>query len=83
MTMLLRIESGGNGAPDAWGNTGMDAELIAIEAALTKLSDDELERLLAATSNKPRRSGACAGAESVIACGARSLVRNARHHAAG
>ena len=36
----------------------MAADLTAIKASLEDLSDDELERLIAATSNKPRRSGA-------------------------
>jgi hypothetical protein len=48
----------------------MAGDLTVIKAALEDLSDDELERLIAAKSNKPRRSGAYACAGSVSACGA-------------
>jgi len=46
----------------------MDTDLTAIMAALTDVSDTELAALIAvARCNKPRGSGACAGAESVAA----------------
>ena len=46
----------------------MDPDLTAIKAALSYISDTELAALIAvARCNKPRGSGACAGAESVAA----------------
>jgi hypothetical protein len=62
-------------------NSGMDTNLKAVLAALAELSDIELRALIDATNNKPHRSGARVGAESVTACGARNRVRQGQDQA--
>ena len=53
----------------------MDTNLTAIKAALADISDTELAAFIGvARCNKPRRSGACAGAESVAAAPSSSWV---------
>jgi hypothetical protein len=49
--------------------TALDTDLTAVKTALAGISDTELAALIAATKGKPRRSGACDGAESATTCG--------------